>query len=268
MLEDAVAEAVPAFVPRAAASGQRSGRPEGARLLVPDVERLPAAVADRVVVEGGQAELVSVLHPRVGAPALADDRPHVGTRDHVRPRRGRALPGLQADDVLAAVEREAAEAVVKDAVSLGQCLDRFRRRLARGLERCRQALGRHAALHLLGECLDGVGEHHAGDSLEQHPILFGQLFRAPDEHAAGLVDDGRFGPRVDQAHDLVVKDGPVAREVLVQDHQVCRQALDPPVGVGLQRLLHEVDATHVTDAHQDDGQIARYAEAPEPGWPS
>ncbi len=113
VLEDAVSEAVPALVPRAAAGGQRSGRPEGARLLVPDVERLPAAVADRVVVEGGQAELVSVLHPRVGAPALADDRPDVGTRDHVRPRRRRGLPGLQADDVFAAVGREAAEAVVE-----------------------------------------------------------------------------------------------------------------------------------------------------------
>ncbi len=123
VLEHAVAEPVPAHIPGPAGGGQRRGRPERARLLVAEVERLAAAVADRVVVEGGQAELVGVLHPGVGAAPLADDRADVRAGDDVGPRRRRALAGLEGDDVFAAVRREAAQAVVEDAFARRQGLD-------------------------------------------------------------------------------------------------------------------------------------------------
>src|SRR5438309_1951137 len=49
VLEDAVAETVPADVGRRPARGKRSGRPEPAGLLVAKVERLAAGIGDGVV---------------------------------------------------------------------------------------------------------------------------------------------------------------------------------------------------------------------------
>ena len=51
MLEDAVAETVPAFIRRASTGGQRSRRPESAGLLVSNVEGLSTGVADGIVME-------------------------------------------------------------------------------------------------------------------------------------------------------------------------------------------------------------------------
>ena len=134
---------------------------------------------------------------------------------------------------------------------------------ARRLERRRQALRGHAPLYLLGHGLDGAREDDAGHGLEQHPVFLGKLFRAPDEDAARPVENQRFRPRVYQAHDLILKDRSIAGEVLVQDHQVGRQALVAPVAVRLQRVPHQVDAIDVADAYQDDGQVSGDAEAPE-----
>ena len=53
VLEDAVAEPVPADVAGLAGSRQGSGRPEGAGLLIAQIERFTAGVAHRVVVEAG-----------------------------------------------------------------------------------------------------------------------------------------------------------------------------------------------------------------------
>ncbi len=124
--------------------------------------------------------------------------------------------------------------------------------MTRGVPPARPSLGR-------------IGEHDAGDRLEQDPLILGKLFGAPHEDPARFVDNVRFGTRVDQPHDLVLQDRPVAREILVHDHQVRRQALHPPIGMGLQHLFYQVDAVQVADAQQDDRQIARDGKTPKPG---
>ena len=111
MLEDAVAEAVPADVRCRAAAGQRRGRPEVAALFVAEVQGFAARIAHRVVVPRGEAEFVGVLAPGVGLTALRDDGAEVRIRQHVHPRRRRHLPVRGRDDVLAAIRRESAEPV-------------------------------------------------------------------------------------------------------------------------------------------------------------
>ena len=111
VFEDAVAEAVAGDVGVSAACRQRRRRPELPGLLVAEIERLAAGVADRVVVPGGEPEFVAVLRPGVGAAAFGDDRAELRVGDHVDPRRGRRLAGAEDDHVLAAVAAEAAQAV-------------------------------------------------------------------------------------------------------------------------------------------------------------
>ncbi len=238
MLEHAVAEPVPAHVAGAAARGQRRRRPERARFLVADVERLAAAVAQRVVVPRGEPEFVRVFRPGVRAAALADDRADVRAGDHVDPRRRRALAGLEGDDVLVSVGRETAQAVAEDALARRERVYRlggWRRARAPAGPTCAPPSTRRSTCSSSG--LVGVAEHDAGDGLQQDPLVLGKLFGAPHEDPARLVEHLCFGPRVDQPHDLVLQHRPVAGEILVHDHQVRRQPLHAPVRVGLQHLL-------------------------------
>src|SRR3569832_1337949 len=91
MLEDAVSETMTGDVGRGAARGHRGGGPDPAVLLVTKVEGLAAGVLVGIVVPGRQPVAVGVLAPGVGAATLADDAAEPGVRQHVHPRRGRAL---------------------------------------------------------------------------------------------------------------------------------------------------------------------------------
>ena len=188
MLEHAVAKPVPAHIPGLTAGGQRRRRPERTGFLVADVERLAAAVAKRVIVPGGQPELVRVFHPGIGAAALADDRANVRAGDDIDPRRRRALTRLEGDDVFAPVGREATQAIAENAFARRQRMDRFSCRLQHWLQTVRHTLCRYAAFHLLDQCLGGIGEHDAGDRLEQDPVLLGKFFGAPHEDPTRFVE--------------------------------------------------------------------------------
>ncbi len=265
VLEYAVAEPVPAHVAGATAGGQGRRRPERTRFLVADIDRLAAAVGKRVIVPGGQAELVRVFRPGIRAAALADDRADVRAGDHVDPRRRRGLAGFEGDHVFAPVGREAAQAVAENAFARRQRIYLFDDRVLQGLQTVRPTLFRYAAFQRLDQRFGGIAEHDAGDGLQQDPLILGQLFGAPHEDAARFIDYLRFRTCVDQPHDLVMQHCPVAREVLVHDHQVRGQTLHPPIGMGLQRLLDQVDTVEIADAQQDDRQIARNGKAPQSG---
>ena len=170
VLEHAVAEPVPAHIAGPAAGGQRRRRPERTRFLVADVERLAAAVAERVVVPGGQPELVRVFHPGVRAAALADDRADVRAGDDIDPRRRRGLTGFEGDDVFAPVGREAAQTVAENAFARRQRMDRFAAGCSTGSRRSdtRSADTRRST------CSTSVSavsvKHDAGDRLQQDPL--------------------------------------------------------------------------------------------------
>src|SRR3546814_9494972 len=71
VLVDAVAEAMAHAIRAVAGAGQRGRRPEPPGLLVADIERLAAGVADRVVVPGREPELMRILRPRVAGVRFA-----------------------------------------------------------------------------------------------------------------------------------------------------------------------------------------------------
>src|SRR3546814_6682789 len=111
VLVDAVAEAMAHAIRAVAGAGQRGRRPEPPGLLVADIERLAAGVADRVVVPGREPELMSILRPRIAGVRFAGHDAEPGIGQYVRPRRRRRLSLRQVDHVLVAVRGERAEAV-------------------------------------------------------------------------------------------------------------------------------------------------------------
>ena len=209
VFEDAVTEAVAGGVCAVAGCGCQSRRPVAAIMLVAEIERLAAAIADRVVVPGRETVIVGVLAPRIGAAALADYGAEVGVGEHIDPRRGRAtLPGGE-DDVLAAVRREAAVAVPADEVGTRE-LGRLSGR-ADGLGAPRPGgEGRHLDLDLrvtqdlIGEAAVAVDDDQPRDGLQQHLVLLGDLVGAAEEDTTWPIEQVGLAEGRDDAEDLVV----------------------------------------------------------------
>ena len=73
----------------------------------------------------------------------------------------------------------------------------------------------------------------------------------------------------DHAHDLVLQRPAGTRTVLVPDHQVDGQPLEPPVGVRLHQLPHQVDLRRRRAMRtQHDRQVAGDAVAPQARLPA
>ena len=98
--------------------------------------------------------------------------------------------------------------------------------------------------------------------MEQHPVLTGDLFQAPDKDAAGLVEHLVFDARGNQTEDLVLQGLAIHGNVFIENHQVNGQSFHPPIGVGLEELLNELDSGGVADAQQDDRRVTGDAIAP------
>ena len=160
-------------------------------------------------------------------------------------------------------------------------LDRIRSRRggskAAGVSSCRRRPGmrrgtrtrrRTGAVDLFRQGPPAVAEDDAGDGLEQRAVLLRDLLRRAHEDAARAIDHLGFEARRDQAQDLVLQHLPVTGAVLVPDHQVHRQSLQAPVGVGLDELAHQLDIGQVADAQQHDRQVAGNGVAPQAGLPA
>src|SRR5207247_11031171 len=85
--------------------------PQRAALFIPDVQRLPRGIPDRIVGPGGELILAAVARPRVPGARFGDLEPEAVIRDHVDPGGRRPLALAQADHVLPAAAGQAAEAV-------------------------------------------------------------------------------------------------------------------------------------------------------------
>jgi hypothetical protein len=151
-------------------------------------------------------------------------------------------------------------------------LDRIRSRL-RGDDLSRNQR-RHARLQgsrsgeLFFQGPPSVAEDDAGDRLEQRAVLFRDLVHRADEDAARAIDRLRLDARRHQAQDLLLERLAVSGTVLVPDHQIHGQALQSPVGVGLDEPVRQLDVGAVADAQQHDGQVSGDGKAPEAGLPA
>src|SRR5688572_10445166 len=110
MFVGGVALAVADGVGPPAPGGKRCRRPELARVVVTQIERLARRIPHRVVAPGRQAVAVAVLGPGEAWAQLGGDEPERRVRDHVRPWRWRDRPVrlVDVDDVLAPAVREPA----------------------------------------------------------------------------------------------------------------------------------------------------------------
>src|SRR5205823_114972 len=84
------------------------------------------------------------------------------------------------------------------------------------------------ALDLLGQGPLTVGDDDAGDGLEQDAVLAGDLIAGAHVDPARAIRYLRLRPCCDQPDDLIVQRLPVARVILVPDHQVRGQPLGTP----------------------------------------
>jgi hypothetical protein len=222
-----------------------------AAVFVAQVERFAARIADRVVVPGRQAELVRVLAPGVRRPALRHHACRRRIGQHVHPRRGRDLPGRERDHVLAPVGGETAKplhrirSVRGGAPEPRECPGLSDASASASLRRGRNAGSRTFAgagmVELLGEGAARIGEHDPRDRLQQDAVLAGDLLGHAHEDTARPVDHARAHARGDQTHDFVLQALPVANVLFVPDHQIHRQPLQPPVGMGLHQLADEIE---------------------------
>ena len=107
-------------------------------------------------------------------------------------------------------------------------------------------------------------ERGAGDREQQVEHVGMHLVAAAQEDAARLVEHlQRVAGAHEQAQPVVEVVG-VAGGARVQDDEVGDEPLVPPVLVGEQRLAHERRVLELLDAHEQDRQVARDADRPQP----
>ncbi|MNE58975.1 hypothetical protein D3C80_1540380 [compost metagenome] len=90
-----------------------------------------------------------------------------------------------------------------------------------------------------------------------------QLLRGAHEDTAGAIEQRGLAAGGDDAHDQILQLLAVTGLVFVPDHQVQRQALLSPIGMGKHHLLDQVDVGRVADLHQHDWQVPRQPLAPQ-----
>ena len=129
--------------------------------------------------------------------------------------------------------------------------------------------GRHqhlfaaASFQLLDESPGFVKQHDPRHSLQEGPVFLRHLLSATHENAAGFIDQRRFRAGGDDVHNRVLQRLAVNRVVLIPDHEVARQPLHPPVGVGLHGLPHQIEPHRVADADEHDRQVSGDSVAPQ-----
>ena len=202
MLEAAVPLSVAHAVRRPARAGQGRRRPDLARLVVAQVERLAGRVRDRIVRPRGDPIRLAVALPGEARPALRDQEPEARIRDDVDPRRRRRLAGMQVDHVLAAIRCEPAQAIGELQV---EWLKRGRRLLGRAAspacnrlvqmpeQRAMRRVRQLGARQLAGESAPAGQEHDAGGRQQQGTVLLGRSDRSAGR-TRRRADRGGPGP--------------------------------------------------------------------------
>ena len=114
----AVAESIAHPIVRIPARGSGQGGPEHTLLLVPDIKRLAAGIADRIVVPGRQAVLAAVAGPGEAGSRLGDQESEALVGDDMDPGQRRSPRRRDADNILPAIRGETPVAVVEEQLLL------------------------------------------------------------------------------------------------------------------------------------------------------
>ena len=170
---------------------------------------------------------------------------------------------LEHRDVLAPLGREAAEAV--EELERRNVTHRVERGIRLVGEPRPQPLARLAGARpreLRAERTLGIAKHRAGGGLQEFPRARRQRLAAQGEYAAAEFARGGSRRAVGGLLERVRQLGRGGGR-LIQDHEIDRQTLAPPVRPRAHQLLHQFHTAAGLEAQQHDGQIPRYAARPE-----
>jgi len=205
MLEHGITKAMPNDIGRRAARRQRCRRPKLSSLLIANVKGLARGVLNGIVAPGRQSKFMGILHPSVSCAAFGNNCTEKGIGQDIDPRRRRHLAGLEGDDIFVAIAGKAAQAVREIQLPLRERL----RPLSRPRPDRRQCwdpgIQNTPMFQLFAQSSLFIVQYNPRRGLKQYPVVAGNLFKAPDEDAAGLVQRLRFNAGRDQACDPVMQ---------------------------------------------------------------
>ena len=220
-----------------------------------------------IVGERRQPVLAAVLRPGVRRARRRDDGAEGGLAMTFAHGSGVSSVALEDDRVGPPVVGEAAEAVRQ----------RHRRRRDRPAGRWRLRLGGAVgakrrtpaawtgcgSIELGAQVAAVAAEDRARDGLEQRPLRAAHAIGAQQVGAARPMFPRAPRPVVEERRELRVHLVEVAERMLVEDHDIGAQALEPPVLLRLQHLPHERHVVVADDADEQDRQIAGDAVRPQ-----
>src|SRR5665811_1894436 len=266
MLESAVSLAMSGNVSGGVvADGKRGRRPDLSTVLVAQVNGFTGAVADRVVRSRCELVLAAIARPCITAALSGDLEAERGIGDDIHPRRGRLLIPVEDGDVLPSILIESANSV-----------EEFERRRRDKLRRAhaprrqtRRFGGRCYFLQtfdLLSEASTPAYNHHARHRLKQVSHLGRQQVGAQQEHRpmAALRHSRQVYANDRLQSGLQILD--IRGASLVDDHQVHRELLHPPVGMRADQLAYGLQVFGLINPAQHHRQVARDTVRPKRRW--
>ena len=249
------------------ADGQGGRPPEVSGVVVAQIDGLSGRIGDRVVRPGRELVLPAILRPGVAGARLRDLEPQSLVGDHVDPRGGRPLALAERDHVFAAVLDEAAQPVA-------ELPHGTRRRAARARPVPRAKVAARA-------CASARAAQRAPPARRGVPWRLRRMTRAAAVKQSRSPGERRSPRRTKTEPPWVAREGgparsdqplerpleilKIRRRLLVEDDQVDREPLQPPVLVRAQELADDAAVLHLVDANEHDGQIAGDPVRPERG---
>ncbi len=262
------------------ADRQRRCAPQLAAVVIAQINRLRRIVADGIVGPGRELILLRVDRPGAARAVGRHEKPELRIGDDVGPGNGRPLILLENRDVFAPAGGKAAEAVEEFERGNGARRGDARRGDARLIGSTRDFGPCEAAARRGRGCvppreLRAQGsrarrENGARGGLEELAVRSGQALAAQRKHAAEvrtLAGAAAFLRLLDARVELGLELPRLGVGGVVEDHQVDRKPLEPPIFLGAQQSLDEVEAALIAGLDEHDGQIAGDAVAPKRGRP-
>ena len=266
IVEPGVALAVAGRITAGPLENRRRGRaPDVTTFQILEIDRLIGLIGNRIVRPGIDLVLLAVAGPVEARAFCRHLKAEMAVGNDIDPGRGSLFPARQADDIFPAILAETAQAVEKLQV------ERFAR-CECGLVDARLGTPSSAAAFLpVGQRVQLVCQRAAPCAQVdpgRRPEGIARL--GPEQIGAQQVDlaltvrtaCGRQRGMNNSLQRLLQLLGIGCRTV-VEDHQIDRQALQPPVFVRIDHLQNEGNFIFFADPHQRDGKVPRYAGAPQ-----
>ena len=254
----AVPGAIRVFFP----DGRRGGGPNRPGFFIPQIDRFPLGIGHRIVAPRGEAIGLAVASPRESQTAFGDQCSEARSRDDIRPGGRGDAAGLQINGVLAAVRREATQAV-----EVGQVEKRQRTRRLLHVNAYREHDRRHGELgsgrQLLLKRSAASIQHGARSRQDQVAIPLRQREPVPQENAARPFLSGLQGMGLDQTLQLLPQRPVVTGLFQVRDHQIGLKSAGAPVGVRQQQFANQRQVALLANQGRHDRQVARNAMRPQ-----